>query len=196
MSTVSDRIRACQQAIEFDDTGKPLVIDGEWGPKTEAAKVMMLTCYNAGAPWPPQSAPAPAGAQGGAVHAVKASSFADPADYRAWERCKAEGKSDQECFEVGDNCIGKWGDSTKEGTGPSCALPPEDWEPLGSSAHLAKILVTGNGRSVVCELKDTMPHRANITNGCGLDLNPDAVAALGWRPPLMEHVTWQFLQPS
>jgi len=43
------------------------------------------------------------------IHKVIASSFADPADVRAFKRCKAQGKTDQECFRVGDNGVGCWG---------------------------------------------------------------------------------------
>src|SRR5688572_27886450 len=42
----------------------------------------------------------------------KASSFADPKDVAAFKRCKAQGKTDQQCFRVGDNGIGLWGDDT------------------------------------------------------------------------------------
>jgi hypothetical protein len=42
-------------------------------------------------------------------HHVVASSFADPADIRAFKKCKATGKTDQQCFKVGDNGIGNGG---------------------------------------------------------------------------------------
>jgi hypothetical protein len=120
-----------------------------------------------------------------------ASSFADPADVAAFRKCKASGKSDQECFAIGDNGIGKWGDDTTTSV-PMCALPPEDWEPFGSSARGKRVIVVANGRSVVVELRDTMPHKANIKNGAGIDLNPAAVAALGLKPPIMVPATWQW----
>lgn len=124
-------------------------------------------------------------------HRVKASSFADPADVAAYRRCKAQGNSDEACFKVGDNGIGKWGDDTAAII-PMCALPPEDWSHLGAAARGAKVLVTANGKSVVCELRDTMPHRANITNGAGIDLNPAAVNALGYSPPIMIDAVWRW----
>lgn len=150
--------------------------DGIWGSKTQAALDAVL-------------AP-PAGER-----RVKASSFADPADISAFRRCKAAGKSDQECFKVGDNGLGKWGDDTTEGSGPSCALPPDDWQHLPTPRR-ARVLVKANGRSVVCELRDTMPKKANIKNGAGIDLNPDACAALGLRPPIMADATWQWVRQS
>ena len=124
---------------------------------------------------------------------VQASSFADPADLIAFKRAKSRGLSDMEAFKFGDNCVGKWGDPTGEGTGPSCALPPEDWRPLGDKAHLAQVRVFSNGRSVVCLLKDTMPARANIKNGCGIDLNPDACADLGLHPPVLCAASWEWV---
>ena len=135
------------------------------------------------------------------VNAVHASTFADPADVAAFRkyyaRFRAAGLSDaaatRAAFKHGDNALGCWGDSTAAGSGPSCALPPEDWKPLGKAARFAKVLVRANGKSVVCSLKDTMPHRENITNGAGIDLNPDACEALGIHPPAMVPATWQFV---
>lgn len=160
--------------------------DGQIGPHTLAALQSLVTTGDA-APWPPE-------AQGDAeVHHVMASSFADPADVSAFRHCKALGGSDQECFRVGDNGVGKWGDDCTAGSGPKCALPPEDWlARWGVNARHAKVLVTIGDKSVLCAMDDTMPHRANITNGASIDLNPDACAALGVTPPLMTKATWQW----
>jgi hypothetical protein len=154
--------------------------DGIFGPKSQAAMVKVI----AGAGMPVESSYA--------VHSVIASSFADPADVTAFKRCKDKGGSDHDCFRVGDNAVGLWGDSTEEGTGPSCALPPDDWHPFYNTARLKKVLVKANENEVVCELKDTMPPKTYITNGAGIDLNPDAVRALGLEPPIMESATWQW----
>ena len=132
------------------------------------------------------------------VHHVMASSFADPADVAAFRRCKANGNSDQYCFKVGDNGVGFMGDDCTGDT-PMCALPVEDWmEKWGGkeAARLRPVLVTANGKIVTCLMGDTMPHRANITNGAGLDLSPAAVYALGLRPPLMTHATWCWADES
>ncbi|MDQ6624099.1 MAG: hypothetical protein M3Y86_11540, partial [Verrucomicrobiota bacterium] len=59
-----------------------------------------------------------------------ATSFADPADVAAYEKWYGiylkEGMSHADAmlaaFRHGDNGEGVWGDSTKQGTGPSCAL--------------------------------------------------------------------------
>jgi len=157
-------------------------IDGIFGPMTKLG----LESYDRAhpnvvvAPMPKQK------------HEVIATSFADPADIAAFKKCKAQGGTDKECFKVGDNGVGLWGDSTEEGTGPCCALPPEDWQHLTNPAR-TKVLVEFNGLSIICELRDTMPHKANITNGAGIDLNPDAVKSIGLKPPIKARVIWSFV---
>ncbi len=126
-------------------------------------------------------------------HNVIASSFADPADVRAFKRCKQNGGSDQECFKVGDNAVGAWGDSTEEGTGPAVALPPEDWQKFGKDARGKKVELQYASKIVTALLKDTMPHKANIRNGAGIDMNPDTCKALGLTPPVMTRVSWRWV---
>lgn len=149
--------------------------DGVWGPKSQAAFDGLINNNPDSSGW----------------HDVKASSFADPADVRAFKKCKANGGSDQQCFKVGDNAVGAWGDSTEEGTGPSVALPPEDWKPF-PNPRWKKVQVRYGDKTVVAELKDTMPHKANITNGAGIDMNPDTCRALGLEPPVMTKVSWRW----
>lgn len=159
--------------------------DGEFGPHSLAALHSLINT--------PGEALWPIPAQDDGWHEVMASSFADPADVTAFRHCKALGGSDQECFKVGDNGIGKWGDDCTAGSGPKCALPPEDWlARWGVNARHAKVIVEIGDKSVICEMDDTMPHRANITNGAGVDLNPDAVAALGQHVPLMTKARWRW----
>ena len=148
--------------------------DGAWGPKSQAALDLAVNDSSE------------------IIHSVKASSFADPLDIAAFRKCKAQGHSDKFCFAYGDNGIGRWGDDTTTEV-PMCALPPEDWQSLGDAARGAKVLVKANGKEVVCELRDTMPHRANIKNGAGIDLNFSAVKTLGLQVPLMISATWQFV---
>lgn len=157
--------------------------DGIFGPKSRAALESLIAAPTKPPEWT------------GATHKGIASSFADPADVLAFKRCKALGKSDQECFKVGDNAIGCWGDDVSEGTGPACALPPDDMiEKFGSvgAAKHAKVKVTANGQTAICVLKDRMPWKKNITNKAIIDLNPDAVAALGMKPPIMEPASWEW----
>jgi hypothetical protein len=122
---------------------------------------------------------------------VIASSFADPADVSAFRRCKAKSGTDQQCFRVGDNGLGKWGDDTTAPR-PMCALPREDWahlvQPRGARVH-----VTIGKRAVICELRDTMPARRFIKNGAGIDLNPEAARQLGLKPPFMVPALWRWL---
>lgn len=51
------------------------------------------------------------------------------------------------------------------------------------------IVIFGH-RAAIGELRDTMPHKHAITNGCGIDLNPGFAAALGLHPPFKVPVTW------
>jgi hypothetical protein len=180
--TALDTIKQIQGLIGTDQ-------DGHFEGESRAALATLLAADPA-SPWPPVPG----------VHTVMASSFADPRDVAAFKACKAEGKSDQECFSVGDNGVGLWGDSTVEGSGPKCALPPEDWQAKwgpGEAARHKPVLVTrqlldGTVLKVVCALDDTMPHKRDITNGAGIDLNPDACKALQLTPPVMARVTWQW----
>jgi hypothetical protein len=130
------------------------------------------------------------------VHIVTASSFADPADVAAFRKCLKSGKTQRQCFRVGDNGIGVWGDDTTVDK-PMCALPPEDWLAKWKKSSVArgkKIELSLKGRKVVCELRDTMPPRAKITNGAGIDLNPGAAKALGLKPPFLQpHVSWRWV---
>jgi hypothetical protein len=86
---------------------------------------------------------------------------------------------------------------TALGSGPSCALPPETMEEKWGSVKAAKhkvVLVQRHTsvkiHEVRCVLKDRMPHLKNLKNAARIDLNPDAVAALGLDPPIMTKVIW------
>lgn len=130
-------------------------------------------------------------------YAVKATSFADPADISAYRKCKAKGLPDDVCFRVGDNGIGLWDDDCSLGSGPSVALPPEDMVAKYGSMPDAKhkrVKVTAVGASVIAILKDRMPHKRNITNGAGIDMNPDTCKALGISVPAEAGVVWEWLE--
>jgi hypothetical protein len=53
------------------------------------------------------------------------------------------------------------------------------------------IIVGHEGEEVTVLIKDRMPHLKNIRNGARIDLNPDAVRALGMEPPIMTRVVWK-----
>ncbi len=155
--------------------------DGIPGQRTQAAwQALCASVAGSGSPLDDKT-----------VHRGLASTFADPADVAAFRHCKANGGTDQECFKVGDNGVGCWDDDTTVDV-PMCALPPEDWEPFGSSARGKKVLVSANGLEVICQLRDTMPRKANITNKAIIDLNPAACAALGIRIPSLTPAAWQW----
>lgn len=138
---------------------------------------------------------APAEISDTSLHLVKASEFADPGDIHAFRQCKNEGGSDQQCFRVGDNGIGVWGDDTTVST-PMCALPPEIWKARWGPGNLArgqKVLVRVADRQVTCELRDTMPALAHITNHAGIDLNHFACEELGLHSPVLVTASWQWL---
>jgi len=127
---------------------------------------------------------------------VTASSFADPNDVVAYNDAKARGCSEEEALRFGDNGKGKWGDDTSLFNKLMCALPPEDLEEKWGNVDAArgkKVSVTYKGKTVICELRDTMPHKANITNGAGIDLNPAFGKEFKCDPPFMLHnVKWEW----
>lgn len=138
-------------------------------------------------------------------HHGKASSFADPKDIASFKKWYAiyiqqglsDSQAEKKAFAKGDNGIGCYGDITAEGSGPSCAIIPEDsiekWGSLAGAKH-RKVQVTANGKTVECVVKDCMPHRANVKNGAIIDLNPDAVRVLGLEPPIMITAEWHWLE--
>ncbi len=163
--------------------------DGIVGTRTLEALEHLRTATG-DAPWPSQ----PPAAEPD-THHVLATSFADPADIAAFRHCKAQGRSDQSCFAVGDNGLGFGIYDCTAGSGPACALPPEFWMARwGSRANASKkkVEVVADGITVICELRDTMPHLANIRNGAGIDLNYDAWKALGHIPPQERPATWRW----
>jgi hypothetical protein len=78
-----------------------------------------------------------------------------------------------------------------------CALPREDWIAKwgkGNKARGKKVAVTYKGKTVIGELRDTMPHKAKITNGAGIDLNPGFAKAFNVRPPFrLKDVHWDWV---
>lgn len=158
--------------------------DGKWGPKSQAALEAVSVFESRG-----DFSGSAEGVE------VNASSFADPADVAAFRRCKAQGKSDQECFKVGDNGIGFTGLNCADDSVPMCALPPEEWKAqYGSSKNAAgkPVDVTHQGKTVRGILGDTMPAIKNITNDARIDLNPGFAKAFGLKPPFMVRVKWRW----
>ncbi len=128
-----------------------------------------------------------------AIATVLASDFASLADLAAYQKAKKTGLSDKEAFKVGDNGRGCWGDLTAQLHTPMCAIPPETMtEMFGGKTqarHMKLIVVDpATGRQCICVIADIMPKRANIKNGCGIDLNPAALQVLGLKSPIKRQV--------
>ena len=108
---------------------------------------------------------------------LRATSFADAADLRAYNRALQSGRTGRQALEVGDNGIGAWGKSTVAGTGPCVALSPHF-----SGFRPGRILrVTFGEKFVDCDVRDIGPEEV-------VDLNPDACAELGLKPPVSTFV--------
>lgn len=123
---------------------------------------------------------------------VIASSFADPADIAGFRRCKKTGKSDVQCFAVGDNGIGAWGADTTANR-PMVALPREIWRLAGKRGGAPVEVRAPDGRQFFATLEDTMPSLKNIKNGAGMDCNPFACRLLEKDPPMMiKGVGWRW----
>lgn len=125
-----------------------------------------------------------------------ASDFASIADLAAFQRAKAKGMSDKQAFAIGDNGIGCFGDLTAQEHTPMCALPPEimvkHWGSVIKAKHKAVMVKLDAKRDVICIVADRMPSLKNITNGCGIDLNPAALKKLGLRSPIKTEVEWSW----
>lgn len=127
-----------------------------------------------------------------------ASSFADPDDVRAFQRCKARGGSDIECFAVGDNGLGCWGQPTT-GDEPIIALPKDDLQARfgrWQRGKNARVKVTIHGRTVECLVRDCMPWKKNLHNKAGLDLAPGAQRAFALQPPFLVPCEWEWVERS
>jgi hypothetical protein len=151
--------------------------DGFWGPKSQEA----LNDELAGG-----------GGEGGGNGPFKAvaSSFADPKDLEDFKKCKAQGKSDKECFKVGDNGIGKFGKLTAQTTTPMVAVHPSDekkkWGSMDAAAQ-RMVRVTVDNKSVEASIEDQLSVAGRI------DLNPASAQKLGLNPPFTVNCTWEWV---
>ncbi len=154
------------------------------------------------------------------MNTTKASSFADYDDLIGFYRAISEGKTVEEAFAFGDNGIGKWGEQTAQLRKPMVALPPEDWLPFNKTQMTAemveathsykgsllktsvlssakgkkvRVFIPATGKSVIAELQDTMPHKADIKNGAGIDLNPAACQVLNLVQPVLIDAQWEWV---
>jgi hypothetical protein len=182
-------------------------VDGIWGPKSQLAlngqirktsgagnrtlrKIQALLGVEASGFWGPGSQLAlneeSACSEG---FSAIASSFADPADMAAFQKCKAQGKTDQQCFKAGDNGIGQFGKVTAQEHTPMVAVYADDmkarWGSVNAAAH-RPVTVMINGRKVEATVEDRLGVKGRI------DLNPAAAKALGLTPPFLAPCFWNW----
>lgn len=125
----------------------------------------------------------------------KASSFADPADIRAFKKAKARGLSDQQAFKFGDNGIGCWGDDVTNITIPYVAIRPDDMIAKWGSTEAARhktLLLTIDDKTHACIAGDRMPWAKNVTNGAVIDLAPGAQILFDLTAPFMLPCSWRW----
>jgi len=124
-------------------------------------------------------------------HQFLASTFADPDDVIAFRRCKDRGGSDQECFLIGDNGIGCWGDDTTSTHEHLVALHHDvivaKWGSLANGKHRLIQLVRENR---VC--------LARLGDRCGIidriDLNPACQKTLDVPAGALLPVRWRWME--
>jgi len=201
-----------KSTIEKIQTILDLESDGIWGPKSQTAlnneigktggdgnpllaQIQKLLGVEADGFWGPISQEALNEARGGGGPSsgfkAIASSFADPGDVRAFERCKAEGKTDQQCFKVGDNGIGQFGKNTAQDEIPMVAIYKDDmiarWGSVMAAAH-RMVTVTINGKTIQASVEDRLGVPGRI------DLNPACAKELGLTPPfLVKNCVWNWV---
>jgi hypothetical protein len=104
--------------------------------------------------------------------------------------------AEEAAFAKGDNGIGFGDIITATEAECLCALPPEDLIARWGSVAAAKgklVLVAYQGKAVPGRVGDVMPHKANIKNGAGIDLNPGFQVAFGVKPPfLLKGARWDW----
>ena len=134
----------------------------------------------------------------------KASSYGDAKDMADYQRAlisflragDPQKVAEAKARKVGDPGIGWCDHALSNPAEPWVALPYEDWQAkfkTKSKAHKAKVAVTIKGKTVICWLGDTMPHKANIKNGAVIDLAPGAQAAFSLKPPFLVAASWKWV---
>lgn len=178
-----------------------VVADGIWGPKSQDALIKSKPAVKRGiqtllgvtvdGQWGPNSQAALNVAAGSAdAFVCDASSFADPADVLAFQKCKRTGKSDIACFAVGDNGIGQFGKITAQEHTPMVAVHgaamKARWGSVQGAAH-RPVQVTANGLTINATVEDRISAKGRI------DLNPAAAELLGLKPPFVVPARWSWV---
>lgn len=170
-----------QETIEQIQTSLGVSADGNFGPRSKAALAQLMNA----APWSEWPA-----AQG--IYQATASTFADPDDIRRFRACKATGKSDQACFAVGDNGIGKWGANTAQTDTPMCAIHAADATAVFGSLDLAKhqfLEISVEDKTVIAKIEDQCGVQGRI------DCNPATYLALGMKAGSLKPCTYRRVVP-
>ena len=146
--------------------------DGDWGPVSQGA--LNAWCETCGSAW----------------IECEASSFADPADIRAFKKCKATGKSDVKCFAVGDNGVGESGVITAQEHTPYVAIHHAFLVSRWGSRHAAwlrEVEVIANNVRFVAKVGDRISAKGRI------DLNPACLRLIYKPAPLKIAAKWRWL---
>ena len=175
--------------------------DGIWGPISQSAlissddatkeKVQALLSVFPDGQWGPISQAALNAARGASsdFKPTHFSSFADPADVAAFKKCKLTGKSDVQCFAVGDNGIGEFGQVTAQDTVPMVAVNAAEmkarWGSISGAAH-RMVLIKTDGEPIEARVEDRISAPGRV------DLNPAAAKALGLNPPFVVPGQWKW----
>lgn len=153
-------------------SGLGVLVDGQWGPKSQGA--LNLLAYKGTLTW----------------IACEASSFADPADLRAFERCKATGKTNLQCFAVGDNGVGECGVITSQEHTPYVAVHLDFMVSRWGSKHAAwlrEVEVVANGVTFRAKVGDRISAKGRI------DLNPACLKLINKPAPLKTAAKWRWV---
>lgn len=148
-----------------------VVVDGRWGSQSQN-KLNKLRAWS-GDHWV----------------FCQASSFADPADLASFKKCKTTGKTDVQCFAVGDNGIGQFGDITAQTHTPYVAVHKSfmiaRWGSVLASAHRkVELLINGKSHVVIVGDRISAPGR--------IDLNPAAYLLWNLKAPLKIDAQWRW----
>lgn len=125
------------------------------------------------------------------THRGIASTFADMGDLKRFAKCKGVGKTDRECFAIGDNGVGASGRVTAQQVDPMVALHPIDirlkWGTM-QNGWGKKVRIAYGLKTCEASVEDFMSSpKADI------DLNPAAVSALGVPEGGMVSVIWEWV---
>lgn len=152
--------------------------DGEWGVKSQTALNAIKESKQAGTD---------------VFKKTKFSSFADPADVVAFKRCKRTGKTDVQCFAVGDNGVGQFGQITAQEDVPMVAIHGDEmvarWGSRAGAAHrIVLIRLPGGGSIIQARCEDRISELGRV------DLNPASAKALGLTPPFVVAGEWKWME--